>query len=359
MSQRNAADYFARLRQPNRPRDAANLPLGQFTDLFLTAKQAENKSASYIRELRRILDRFHAFLAEALGRRPFLSDFSLEAGRAFLLYEQERVKWSDHPIHGKTPGREAVSAQTVQNTIRMLKVFASWLDQDEWTRDAQGQPCNVLARLALPKVEKKEVQPLTREEEAKIAKACDDRTRDGCRRLALVLVYLDTGARLNEIVGLRVQDVDFATGRVHIRWQMAKGRKERTVEFGRKTEQALKRYGMIFRDPPLTEARPDDAFFLNPHGEPITGQGVYLVIKRLARRTGIARLHPHLFRHTSGTRDIERGKSTREVQNKLGHSSVTVTERYTHIVERETANRRRDSHIDELPISVRRGREQR
>src|SRR5439155_22204661 len=86
-------------------------------------------------------------------------------------------------------------AQNVQNVIRMVKVFSSWLDREEWTLDDHHKPINVLARLELPKVEQKEVQPLTPEQEATLAKACDDRTLPGCRRLAILLLFLDSGAR--------------------------------------------------------------------------------------------------------------------------------------------------------------------
>lgn len=355
-----AAEYFARLQQRARPHDAATMPLTYFIDLFLTDKQAERVSASYLRGLRSCLENFTAFLAEALEREPLLSDLTLEAGRAYALYQQDQIKWHAHPLHSRNRRGPAVtvSATTVQIYVRYVRTFASWLGKEEWTRNAHGEPVNILARLELPKAPKKEIRPLTAEEETRLARACDDRTRDGCRRLALLLLYLDTGARLNEIAGLRVPDVDFTRGVIHIHWENAKGMKERTIAFGAKTERALKRYGMVFRIPPISQTRPTDAFFLNPDGDPITGSGIYQMFKRMARRVGIARLHPHLLRHTAGTRDIERGKSTREVQNKLGHSSIMVTERYTHIVEQESANRRRDSHIDDLPISVRRGRKE-
>lgn len=346
----NAASYFARLNHRNRPKNAAEQPLRSFVDLFLTDKAAENRQPSYISELRRTLRQFREFLAEAMERDPILLDFSVDSARAFTLYEQERTRQHAVPGQGIRDSGRPLSTVTVRKNLRMLKVFSSWLEKEEWL------PTNVLGKLELPKAEEKELEPLTPEEEARLARACDDRTRDGCRRLALLLLYLDTGARLNEIAGLRIEDVDLNRGLIKIQPATAKGRKGRSVAFGSKTERALRRYGMVFRDPVLTQAGMNERFFLSPAGDPITPNGIYQMFRRMAQRTGISRLHPHLLRHTSGTRDIERGKSTREVQNKLGHSSVTVTERYTHIVEREDANRRRDSHIDELPINVRKAK---
>lgn len=355
MSQSKPAEYFARLRPRQRHSDPRSRPLAQYLALFLAEKQADNLSPGYLGELERTLRRFIVFLEDALAREPILEDFTVDAARAFELYERDRVKWEHHPAQSLRLHARPVTAQTVQNVVRMLKVFAGWLDREEYSLDEQGKPQNILARFRLPKVEKKEIVPLTPKEEAQLARACDDRTRDGCRRLAILLLFLDSGARREEIAGLAIRDIDFDRGQMYIRWQSAKGRKERIVSFGSKTERALRKYGLLFRDPPISESDPDDRFFLNPNGEPITGSGIYQMIKRMARRTGIEQLYPHLLRHTNATRELERGKSTREIQVKLGHSSVTTTERYIHVVERERSNRKRDSHVDDLPIAVKRG----
>ncbi|MBI4498641.1 MAG: hypothetical protein HY689_12165 [Chloroflexi bacterium] len=124
-----------------------------------------------------------------------LADFTLDAARAFTLYEQERPeKKYHHKELGVVEVGACLSSITVRKKLRMLKVFASWLEKEAWT------PNNVLRLLELPKAEHKEIQPLSRGEEIPLAKSCDDRTGAGARRLALVLIYLSStlsiGARV-------------------------------------------------------------------------------------------------------------------------------------------------------------------
>lgn len=351
-----ASEYFNRIKRKPRQHDASEQPLRSFVDLYLTDLGAQNKSSKYIVDARQILGAFMGFLAEALEHDPTLAEFTLDAAKAYALYAQERNRSHFNLVRGMVEQTaHPLSSVTVKKHLRQLKVFSSWLASEEWTRDTRGVPESVLGRLELPKADQRELQPLTKEEETKLLRACDDRTMAGCRRLAMVGLFLDSGARLNEIAGLRVQDVDFTAGVIRIQPEHAKGRKGRTVSFGKKVERALMRYAVVFRDPPISRALPDDPFFLSPDGEPVTGNGIYQMFRRMAKRTGIERLHPHLMRHSSATHDIERGKSTREVQVKLGHASVITTERYTHIVDRERSNRKRDSHVDDLPVNVRRG----
>jgi site-specific recombinase XerD len=142
----------------------------------------------------------------------------------------------------------------------------------------------------------------------------------------MVCLMLESGLRLEEVVKLRVDDVHLKESYVKVH---GKGDKENYVPLGSTTQKALARYLEHFRRP--TKAR-DLAFFLNILGEPLTSASVQSSFVRLAKLSGITRLHPHLPRHTAATRMLANGADLHTVQRLLRHSDVRVTLRYLHLV---------------------------
>ena len=97
--------------------------------------------------------------------------------------------------------------------------------------------------------------------------------------------------------------------------------------------------------------------FLSPDGHPLTETAMKMIFTRAAKRTGIERLHPHLLRHTFGTRAQDNGMPTLTLQHYTGHSSSRVTERYARAARSEKLKRaRRCSPIDQLGLRVKLGR---
>jgi len=161
-----------------------------------------------------------------------------------------------------------------------------------------------------------------------------------CRRVqdrALVQVLIDTGLRLGELVSFRLRDVDWGAGRLRVR---GKGDKVRLLALGDQSQAAL-RLSMDGRDYPWYSQR--------RHG-PLTGDGVYRLMRRLAARTGL-HVHPHRFRTTFACRFLERSNGDVEsLQVLLGHSKLETTLRYTRWgrVERALAQQRRVALGDKL-----------
>ena len=113
----------------------------------------------------------------------------------------------------------------------------------------------------------------------------------GARDLAILSIFLDSGLRLSELVGLRVQDVHLQQGWLKV---YGKGDKERIVPFGVRATKVLSRYVTFFRPQDLET----DSFFVNIDGGPITQNTIKMLFVRLQQRSGVERLHPHLMRHT-------------------------------------------------------------
>jgi site-specific recombinase XerD len=228
--------------------------------------------------------------------------------------------------------------------FRAVRGFSSWLYRERLI------PVNVMLELEMPRLVERELQPLTTEEEIRLLEAFSETKPRECRSKAIFLLMLSTGLRKAELIGLKDNAVNLEEGFLTV---MGKGKRQRSVPFGYKTGWVLKRYRYIHRVPP---AGPDcDTFFLTREGLPMTDRSLDAIFQRAIVKTGIKRLHPHLLRHTYGTRSSEMNIPTLTLQRFMGHSVPAVTERYSHVATSERLKRDRSfDHIDQLGIRVRR-----
>jgi integrase/recombinase XerC/integrase/recombinase XerD len=110
---------------------------------------------------------------------------------------------------------------------------------------------------------------------------------------------------------------------------MGKGAKERMVPIGGVAQKALLRYVYRFRPEPLDPG--EDTLFLTPEGRAMSVNGVRLVIRRLALKSGVKRLHPHLCRHTFATNYLMNGGDVFTLQQILGHTTLEMVRRYVNL----------------------------
>jgi integrase/recombinase XerC len=146
-------------------------------------------------------------------------------------------------------------------------------------------------------------------------------------RAILELLYA-AGLRVSELVGLDWTDVDLPGRVVRV---LGKGSKERMVPFGRPAAESLRRWLEVWetvRAPGEDEA----PVFLNHQGGRLTDRSVRRVIDKWVDAAAVARgVHPHTLRHTFATHLLEGGADLRAIQELLGHSSLSTTQRYTHL----------------------------
>ena len=131
---------------------------------------------------------------------------------------------------------------------------------------------------------------------------------------------------------------------------MGKGPKERMIAFGGSCRKALLHYYHNCRAEP---AYPQvDTFFLAVDGYPMTADALRSVVKRLACSSGVRRLHPHLLRHTYATLFLINGGDVFLLKQNLGHSTLSMVQRYIHIVSEQAAIRSQEfSPLDRLERS--------
>ncbi len=148
-------------------------------------------------------------------------------------------------------------------------------------------------------------------------------------RAILELLYA-SGLRVSELTGLNLVDVERKEQMLRVR---GKGNKERIVPYGGKAEQALEAYGPV-REDILRRARShgdSQAVFLNHFGTRLTPRSVARIVKKYVRLINVNwDMHPHSLRHAFATHLLADGADLRAIQELLGHSSLSTTQRYTH-----------------------------
>lgn len=169
------------------------------------------------------------------------------------------------------------------------------------------------------------------------------------RDKALFEMLYSSGCRVSEIVGLKIRDLtsDFSSAIV-----TGKGKKDRRVYFEKDAREALEAYlkdrDERFPQFSLGGAFPVQNVFLNNKGGALTDNGVRYILSRYTGPEGTNRhISPHAFRHTFATAMLSNGADIRMVQEMLGHSSISTTQRYTHV----TTERLKEVYAQAFPHS--------
>ena len=157
----------------------------------------------------------------------------------------------------------------------------------------------------------------------------DPSTPGGLRDKAMLELLYATGMRVSELVNLRWDDFEINLGVVRC---LGKGSKERLIPVGRAALKAVEAYLRQGRGR-LAKKREVPFLFLNHRGDVLSRVGFWKILGAYGRRAGIAtRLTPHVVRHSFATHLLERGADLRSVQLMLGHSDISTTQIYTHVL---------------------------
>jgi integrase/recombinase XerD len=171
-------------------------------------------------------------------------------------------------------------------------------------------------------------KPLGEDEITALLDSIPGATPIDLRDRALLELLYGTGARVSEVVGLGLGDLDFDEELILL---TGKGSKQRLVPMGSTLNAALREYLEPRGRGSLPDARKDTRLFLNARGGPLSRQGVDLIIDKRALHVGIerSRISAHVFRHSCATHMLAHGADIRVVQELLGHVSISTTQIYT------------------------------
>ena len=296
--------------------------LDQLIADYEQALRAEGRSPRTIEWYGSFLREFSAF-ARHPGRPATLHDLTAPAARRWLVALRSKPK--------------PLAPASLAGRVRTLRAFASWV-QTEF--ELEHHP---LQTLKTPRVPRTLIHSL-RDSDVRALLAAAGQGPLAERDLALLLVMLDCGVRLAEVIGLHVGDIDFENGQCRV---MGKGAKERRVPLGRAARRSLRRL-LLARGSPA----PGAAVFLADGGAPLTRSGVQKIVRRAARRAGLeVRCSPHVLRHTFARSFLANGGDVFSLQRVLGHSpaSLEVTHRYVELLDEDLREvHRRASPMDRL-----------
>src|SRR5579885_546055 len=310
---------------------------------FLTDRELNNHSEKTIRTYSQRLRYFRTWL-EATHGVVYVEDLELAHLRCWISYLQKTPTY-----RGKK-----LSDDSIHSYGQSLLAFCHWLEREEYLEKP------ITTRFKLPRVEEKFIPTFTSEEVQKLLDACEE-GRDSrphlCKALtarnrAIVSLFIDTGIRLSELVGLRLGDIDrnmrvLLVHRKGNRWQQVPVSRD---GFKPLHEYLTKHRPLLAKQDGITTARKEDAVFLGDDGKPLAYWGVAALFRRLKKRTGIdgKRVSPHNCRRYMATTQLADGRSPLDVQRQMGHRTLAMTNKYASL----TIDHLKKSHEKHSPLRV-------
>ena len=234
-----------------------------------------------------------------------------------------------------------LAAPSVKRTLVAVRGLHRFLVAEEMRLDDPA------ADVEIPQVPRGLPKALTVAEVASLIDAVAGSDRVARRDRAILETLYGTGARVSELVGLSLVDIDLHDGLMRL---LGKGGTERIVPVGRHAAAALQQWfeppGRPEMEPEVWARRSDaDAVFLNQRGSRLSRQGAWGVVRRYATEVGLgARLSPHVLRHSCATHMLDHGADIRTVQELLGHASISTTQVYTKVSIERLMNVYRAAH---------------
>lgn len=216
-----------------------------------------------------------------------------------------------------------LSSKTQARIISGIKSFYNYLLLENRIK------INPTKLLESPKTGRHLPDTLSIEEIDQLITAIDLSKPEGHRNKAMLETLYSSGLRVTELIQLKITNLKLADGYIQI---IGKGNKERIVPIGKIAIKQIMLYKDEFRRLIRVKKGFEDILFLNRRGTGISRNMIFMIIKELAKKSGITKkIGPHTFRHSFATHLIEGGADLRAVQEMLGHESITTTEIYLHL----------------------------
>ena len=222
----------------------------------------------------------------------------------------------------KGKSRTSVSRRAVS-----IRLFIAWAQRKGFIES------DIAANLVTPKTHRVLPEILSIDEatlamDSMVTRASEEDTPLAKRDLALLEILYASGARVSEICGLDLGDIDYERQTIRV---LGKGNKERVIPIGIPAMRALQAWLGDARDEVVAKAI-DQAIFVGARGRRIDQRTVRTIVyEALLAIEGAQRMGPHALRHSAATHLLEGGADLRTVQEILGHASLATTQIYTHV----------------------------
>jgi integrase/recombinase XerD len=310
------------------------ISFGQAIKGFQLYNEAAGKSRKTYLWYENNLSIYHKWIEAKIGHKPQLTEVTHDLLRDFLTEMRLEAEQSEqHP--DQLPRKRVRSMRTVRGYFSSLNAFFNWAVREELLIKSP------MINLARPKIPRFIPDPFSEQEIRALLTACKSLTeRSSMRMGAMLLLLLDSGARVGEILRLKMADLDLEQGRAKV---MGKGAKERYIYFGKATKRVMWRYISLARAEPVPNV---ENLFLTFDGRPLPQRQFAHLLNKLAEIAGVKRVHPHRFRRTAAVQFLRNGGNIFALQKLLGHETLEMVRRYVELASDDVA----DAHHKASPV---------
>jgi site-specific recombinase XerD len=294
----------------------SKVPLTSLARQYVADLRLRNLSEHTLRTYQKVLRLLESYLTQGQPNAEVpLHSITPARVKEYIAYRQsDHCPWQDHPLIEVEDTHRRLSDATIHQDVRSLKSFGNWLQENGYVYNPDSHI--------------------------------------GARWQAILAFALDTGARLNEVVGLTMDNLDLKDCRAKI---LGKGNKERIIRFGSRCYRMLSRYLNLYRPSENSER-----VFVNLDGSALTPTGLHDIIRNARAKADVRRFHFHLLRHTFATNFLLAGGDSLELKDLLGHTSLAMTDRYVHLARQLSRSQaplhRRHSVLDHMSLDLSRQR---
>jgi len=273
-------------------------------------------------------DAFRAYLQVERNLSPHTVASYLRDLNRFIIFALGRSKRSSSGITRKDINdhiaelhTDGLSPRSIARALSALRTFFKFITSEEGRKDEPTE------EIEGPRIGRPLPKSLRRDQMDKIMNTVDISIPAGIRDRAILETLYSSGLRVSEVISLKLENVSFEEGLLRV---LGKGRKERLVPLGRFAINWIGRYLKEVRTEFIKKKLDKGYLFVNQRGGALSRQAVWLMVKAVAKRSGL-RLSPHTLRHAFATHLVEADVDLRSVQEMLGHASITTTQIYTFV----------------------------
>jgi integrase/recombinase XerC len=285
-------------------------------DMTTRLKRSDHTVESYARDI----SQFFSYEIESTGENPAPEDWKSPVIRGYL---------HDLAARGQSPS-------TIERKRASLSEFSKYLLRHDVIDK------NPLLLIRGPKVKKP--LPTVLDEKEVLEALTDPQGADfaAIRDRALLEMLYGSGLRISELLSLMPEDIDRARGTVRV---MGKGRKERIVPLSKAAAASLSKYIEARRGFVKEHSHTaGNGLWLSDRGKSLTRHRAYRIVHKYLSRAGAVKASPHVMRHCYATHLLDHGADLRAVQELLGHTSLSTTEKYTHVSTRRLKEAYKQAH---------------
>jgi tyrosine recombinase XerC len=270
--------------------------------------------------MNRYIDKFITYIEVERNYSPHtLLNYRIDLEEFFAFTGEVKIESIDYLVLRRFLSQmrsKNLSSRSLARKLSTLRTFFKFLQREGHIVQ------NPAVLLMSPKLDKILPKFLSENEMSKFIEAASIGNEIGRRDRAILETLYSTGIRVSELVGLRMEDVDFFNNIAKV---SGKGKKERIIPIGDKALLAIKDY---------VDSRKNktSAIFINKLGKRLSTRHIgNIVNKYILRANVLQHISPHTVRHSFATHLLDRGADLRSVQELLGHANLSTTQIYTHV----------------------------